>query len=101
MLRQQTAGPSNKDSNNTTQDLAAALAEIEQLRVQLVEQGTPQSRNELLDTLKLATALEALSQRLARPSEAFEHTKKSAKILDPPILIDSKDPTFKNWKLQV
>ena len=94
--RNQTSATRAAEPADTQEELAAALAEIEQLRAQLEEQRTPQSQNETPDTLRLATVLEALSQHLSGSSEAPEHTKRSAKIADPPLLTDRIDPTFDN-----
>jgi hypothetical protein len=47
---------------------------------------------------RLASVLEALSQRLRR---AGEPPNKSTKIPDPPISTDGKAPTFENWRLQM
>ena len=99
--KNQTAASRAAGPTDFQEELAAALAENEQLRAQLAEQETPRSPNESPDTLRLATILEALSQRLAGPSGAPERTLKSTKIPDPPVLTDGKDPTFDSWKIQV
>ena len=100
-LKYQTAAARTAGPTDSQKELAAALAEIEQLRAQLTEQRTPQSPNKSPDTLRLATALEAMSQRLAGSPEAIERMKRSAKIADPPLLTDGNDLTFDNWKLQL
>ena len=85
---------------NNPDELAAANAEIEQLRAQLAAQNTPQSGTASPD--RLANVLEALAQRLAREESPGASTStKSSKIPDPPVLTDGKDPTFENWKLQI
>jgi len=52
---------------------------------------------------RLASVLEALAERLTRTDSpaAPAAPAKSAKIPDPPILTDGKDPTFESWKIQV
>jgi hypothetical protein len=93
------AGSSNEGSEVAShEDLAAANAEIAQLRAQLAAQNTPNSGT--LSSNRLADVLEALSQRLTR-AESPANSSKSAKIPDPPLLTDGKDPTFESWKLQV
>jgi hypothetical protein len=79
--------------------LAAATAEIERLKTLLAAQGTPSS-NKTLAHDRLADVLQALAQRLARDDSPTAPAK-LAKILDPLLLTDSKDPTFENWKLQI
>jgi hypothetical protein len=76
--------------------LAEQQAEIEQLRALLAAKDTS---NEASSSDKLASVLEALSQRLTRAEPPV--ATKSTKIPDPPILTDGKDPTFENWKLQM
>ena len=98
-----TAGPSNESLEDTPQDsprdLASANAEIERLRALLATQDTP-SGTETLSPDRLASVLEAISQRLPRDDSPNRPTK-SAKIPDPPILTDGKEPTFDNWKIQI
>jgi hypothetical protein len=93
-----TAGPSNESPEETLQDspqdLATANAEIDRLRGLLATQNTPPS-NETLNHDRLAEVLEAFSQRFARDDSPTRPTK-SAKIPDPPILMDGKEPTFEN-----
>ena len=90
-----TAGPANASDEEiinvlTPQaELAAANAEIKWLREQLKTRNTPISSDDLLD--RLATVLKALAQRTA--------SSRSAKVVDPPLLIDGADPIFNNWKL--
>jgi hypothetical protein len=74
-------------------DLDAANTEIEQLRALLAAPSTPGSE-------RLADVLEAIAQRLTR-DDTPATMKKSAKIPDPPLLTDGKDPTFDNWKIQI
>jgi hypothetical protein len=104
----QTAGPSNENPNDAStkpsntattlqEDLVAANAEIEQLRVQLAAWDTPALATPNLD--RLAAVLEVLSGRLDRV-ESHSTTPasslgKSTKLLDLPIFTDGKDPTFK------
>ena len=90
-----TAGPANaldKETINVSTpyaELIAANAEIKRLREQLKTRNTPISSNNLLD--RLTTVLKALAQRTA--------LLRSAKVVDPPLLIDGADPIFNNWKL--
>ena len=96
-------GPSNTsesdtmDTPNAQGELAAAQAEIAQLRAQLAAQATPHSRDQSPDHSQFITVLEALSQRLTRTDPAA--LAKSAKIPNPLLLTDGKDPTFDSWKL--
>jgi len=61
------AGPANTSDGETTtvsnpqEELAAANAKIERLRELLEARDTPALSDELLDTQRLATVLEALS----------------------------------------
>jgi hypothetical protein len=89
-----TAGPSNETPEEAIQDLAAANAEIEQLRALLAIQETP-SGTETLSPDRLTNVLEAIAQRLTREDSLTPSTK-SAKISDPPLLTDGKDPTFES-----
>jgi hypothetical protein len=79
----------------------AANAEIEQLRAQLAAWDSPALATSNLD--RLATILEAFSERLDRieshVSTPSSGLGKSTKLLDPPILTDGKDPTFKRWRV--
>src|SRR5271156_3802423 len=93
------AGPSNETSDATPtvtpqDELAIANAEIERLKEQLATQNTPNLGT--LSPNKLAEILDALAQRLTRtdPPAALAALAKSAKIPDPPLLTDGKDPTF-------
>ena len=93
-----TPGSSNESAKETldpSQDLAAANAEIERLRALLAAKDTPAPSSETLSYDRLADVLEMLSQRLAR-ADSPAAPSKSAKIPDPPILTDRKDPTFDN-----
>ena len=78
-----------------------ANAEIERLRALLESQETPTSETETPSPDGLVSVLRALTQRLSRTDDAPAIPTKSAKIPDPPILTDGKDPTFKSWKLQI
>src|SRR5436189_6356442 len=94
-------GPSNTTNETTTTlqaDLDAANAEIEQLRALLAAKDTPIPGTPTSD--RLTDVLEALTERLTRTDSPATHAK-SAKIPDPPLLTDGKDPTFDNWKLQI
>jgi hypothetical protein len=95
-------GPSNESLEDTpqdsSQDLASANAEIEQLRALLATQNTP-SGTETLSPDRLASVLDALSQHLARAGSPG--SSKSTKIPNPPLLMDGKEPTFESWKLQI
>lgn len=97
---QSTAGRATEPTN-PQEALAAAQAEIGELRAQLAAREITPSRDQSPDTLRLATVLEALSQRLTGTPDAVERTQRSAKIADPPLLTDGADPTFENWKLQL
>ena len=99
-------GPSNISKNKTINvstpqaELAAANAKIEWLQKLLKARDTPASNNKSsTDTPRLATVLQALSQRLSGPTEAHAALKWSAKVVDPPLLTDGTDPIFNNWKL--
>ena len=93
------AESSNTQENNTQEELAAAQAEIAQLRALLAAQDTP-SRAESPDAPQLLTVLEAITQRLTNgPIGGQESPKRSAKIADPPQLTNGTEPTLANWKL--
>ena len=70
-------------------ELAVANTKIKRLWEQLKTRNTPISSDNLLD--RLATVLKALAQRIV--------LLRSAKVVDPPLLIDGVDPIFDNWKL--
>jgi hypothetical protein len=102
------AGPSNTSEDETVTvstpqaELAAANAEIKRLRELLLAQDTPVSNDESVsDAQRLATVLQALSQRLSGSSETHAAPRRSAKVADPLLLTDGTDPTFDNWKLQL
>jgi len=76
-------------------DLNAANAEIEQLRALLAAKDTPIPGTPTSD--RLADVLEALAERLDSPAAMA----KSAKIPDPPLLTDGREPTFDNWRIQI
>src|SRR5436190_20002147 len=101
MAPRRPAGPSNENPDNLAEDLAVANAEIERLRALLESQETPTSETETPSPDGLVSVLHALSQRLSRVDDAPAIPTKSAKIPDPPILTDGKDPTFESWKLQI
>ena len=101
MAPRRPAGPSNENPDNLAEDLAAANAEIERLRALLESQETPTSETETPSPDGLVSVLRALTQRLSRTDDAPAIPTKSAKIPDPPILTDGKDPTFESWKLQI
>ena len=67
-------------------ELAIANTEIKRLRELLKARDTPISSDNLLD--RLATVLKALAQRIA--------LLRSAKVADPPLLIDGADSIFNN-----
>jgi hypothetical protein len=77
-----------------------ANAEIERLRALLASQEIPTSGTETSSPNGLTSVLQAISQRLARDDSPNRSTK-SAKIPDPPLLTDGKEPTFESWKLQI
>ena len=66
----------------------------------LKSQETPTSETETPSPDGLVSVLRALTQHLSRTDDAPAIPTKSAKIPDPPILTDGKDPTFESWKLQ-
>ena len=72
-------------------ELTIANTKIKRLREQLKTRDTPISSVNLLD--RLATVLKALAQRIALI------LSRSAKVMDPPLLIDGANPIFNNWKL--
>jgi hypothetical protein len=86
------AGPTNTLDEETINvltpqaELAAANAEIKRLRELLKTRDTPISQDNPLN--RLTTVLKALAQRTA--------SSRSAKVADPPLLIDRTDPTFNN-----
>ena len=91
--------PSTLDASpiiSPTEELAAALLEIEHLRARLADRDT---RERSTSPDKLASVLEALSLSLSR--ENSPSPKKSTKIPDPSPLTDGKNPTFESWKLQL
>jgi hypothetical protein len=93
--RSRITGPSNENPEDTTQDLAMANAEIERLRALLASQEIPTSGTETSSPNGLTSVLQAISQRLARDDSPNRSTK-SAKIPDPPLLTDGKEPTFES-----
>jgi hypothetical protein len=86
------------------EDLLAATAEIEQLRAQLAGRDSPVPAPASPNLDRLATVLEAFSERLERieshASTPASGSGKSTKLPDPHILTDGKDPTFENWRIQ-
>jgi len=84
--------------SNPQEELTAANAEIKRLRELLEARDTPALNNESSDTQRLATVLEALSQRLNGPTESRTAPLQSAKVVDPPLLTNRTNPTFDNWK---
>ena len=68
------------------EELTAANAEIKRLRELLKAKDTPTSSNNPLN--RLITVLKALAQHTA--------LLYSAKVADPPLLINRTDPTFNN-----
>jgi hypothetical protein len=69
-------------------ELAVANAEIKRLQELLKTRDTPASSNNLLD--RLTTVLKALAQCTILAS------LRSAKVVDPLLLIDGTNPTFNN-----
>jgi len=94
-------GPSNTSDGKTATnlnsqvELTAANAEIERLQELLKAREPLTPSEELSNTQRLTTVLKALAQRIALASS------RSAKVADPPLLIDGTNPTFDNWKLQL
>src|SRR5580658_4929081 len=103
----QSSNSQTANANQTTtiqDDLVAATAEIEQLRAQLAARDSPAPVQVSPNLDRLATVLEAFSERLdrmeTRASTPASGSGKSTKLPDPPILTDGKDPTFENWRIQ-
>jgi hypothetical protein len=86
-------------------DLLAATAEIEQLRAQLAARNSPAPVPASPNLDRLATVLEAFSERLdrieTRASTPASGSGKSTKLPDPPILTDGVDPAFDTWRIQM
>ena len=82
----------------------AATAEIEQLRAQLAARDSPVPVPASPNLDRLATVLEAFSERLdrieSRASTPASGPGKNTKLPDPPPLTDGKDPTFESWKVK-
>ena len=87
------------------EDLLAATAEIEQLQAQLAARDSPVPVPASPNLDRLATVLEAFSERLdrieSRASTPASGSGKPTKLPDPPILTDGKDPTFERWRIQM
>jgi hypothetical protein len=87
------------------EDLQATTVEIEQLRAQLAAQDSSAPTLATLNLDRLATVLEAFSERLDRiESQASTPTTgstKSFKLLDPLVLTDGLDLAFDTWKIQM
>jgi hypothetical protein len=106
----QSSNSQTADAPKTTtlrDDLLAAMARIEQLEHQLAGRDSPAPVPANPNSDKLATVLEAFSERLERV-ETRESTpasgsgaRKSTKLLDPPILTDGKEPAFGRWRIQM
>ena len=75
------------------EELSDARAEIKTLRAQLAAQ-TPLDRSP--DREGLVTVLESLRQHLGRSLSPPDRPQRSAKVADPPVLINGTDPTFDN-----
>ena len=90
-------GPINASDKETINvltpqaELTTANTKIKQLREQLKTRDTPVSSVNLLD--RLAIVLKALAQQIVLV------LLQSAKVIDPPLLIDGADPIFNNQKL--
>ena len=98
--------PETPNPTTTLQeDLLAATAEIEQLRAQLAARDSPALVPASPNLDRLATVLEAFSERLDRiesqASTPASGLGKPTKLPDPPILTDGKDPTFERWRIQM
>ena len=101
------SGDDPETPNPTTtlqKDLLAATAEIEQLRAQLAARDSPAPVPASPNLDRLATVLEAFSERLdrieSRASTPASGPGKNTKLPDPPPLTDGKDPTFESWRVQ-
>ena len=79
-------------------DLDTTNTKIEELRAQLVAKETLVSKTLSLE--KLANVLKALAQCFTKTNSLATLTK-LAKILDPLLLTNRKDPTFDSQKLQI
>lgn len=98
--------PETPDLTTTLQqELVAATAEIEQLRAQLAARDSPTPTPEAPNLDRLATVLEAFSERLdrieTRASTPASGPGKPLKLPDPPPFTDGKDPTFERWRVQM
>jgi hypothetical protein len=87
------------------EELVAATAEIEQLRAQLAARDSPTPAPASPNLDRLATVLEAFSERLdrieTRASTPASGPGKPLKLPDPPAFTDGKDPTFERWRVQM
>jgi hypothetical protein len=87
------------------ENLLAATAEIEQLRTQLAARDSPVPVTASPNLDRLATVLEAFSERLerieSRASTPASGLGKSTKLLDPLVLTDGIDLAFNTWKIQM
>jgi hypothetical protein len=87
------------------EDLLAATAEIEQLRAQLAARDSPVPTTASPNLDRLATVLEAFSERLdrmeTRASTPASGSGKSSKLPEPPVFTDGIDPAFDTWKIQM
>jgi hypothetical protein len=88
-----------------TPNLTTLQAEIEQLRAQLAVRDSPAPALASPNLDRLATVLEAFSERLdrieTRASTPATGSRKSSKLPDPPVLTDGIDPAFDTWKIQM
>ena len=90
----------------TLQDeLVATTAKIEQLKAQLTTQNSLTLALASSNLDRLAIVLEAFSKRLdqmeSRVLTLASGLGKSTKLLDPPILTDGKNSTFKRQRVQM
>ena len=87
---------------STTDTIASQQAEIERLTALLRAAEVKESSfsNAQLAEQTVATLVESIVRNLGRSGTPIGASK-SAKILDPPLLTDGKEPTFESWKLQI
>jgi hypothetical protein len=96
-----TAESSTTQGSQTQEELAAAQAEIAQLRAQLAAQTATPSRDRSPERIQLVTVLEAIAERLNGPQETVGRPILSKKLADPPPLDKGIEPTFASWKTQM
>ena len=92
------------DNRTESQETVANLqAKIEKLRALLAatEARAAQTKKTLSAEQTITIFTKSIIQVLNRSRTSPEGPKRTIKILDLPILTDSLDPTFENWKIQI